>query len=494
MLAVLKSVSPSLEKRIRLKPLIKESVQKFLNQSDLIHQLIDGFGSPLNIVFPDNIEDNLKGFQDVYKKHLLRGRIYFTSKPCKSKALIRKASLYDVGIDVSSSKSLDHALSSGFSCDRIEATGPKNIDYILKCLQLDILLNVDSISELHTILALRNKLGLPRKARLMLRLTGFSSQGVHFTPQDGTFGTHISEIPPIIDWLVVHKEEIDFKGFSFHINDFSEQQKLVAIENTLELTFLALKKGLKPKGIDIGGGYSIQYAKDADEYADYIECLKQSVLGKIESQVWNNGGLGYKECGGVVVGAPSFMNHVPKLTKEATLDYLLSQRSRLFGNAKNSDIIRDSLLELYIEPGRAMLDQCGVTLSTVTQIKESINGELLVSLEMNRSNNHSLNIKNLCEPILIPRDIRNNKSNQRGCYFIGHLCLSYDILQYNKIYLDILPNIGDVIAFTNTAPYMMDFTESETLMHPVANKVALWQENNQFKWAMDEKYLPLNIY
>lgn len=484
----------SLENPVRLRPLISENVKDFLNQTDLVHQLVAGFGSPLNIIFPDNIEPNLKSFEAAYKKHSLKGRIYFTSKPCKSKALVRKASLYNMGIDVSSSQSLDHVMSAGFTPDRIEATGPKNIDYIVKCLQLDILINVDSVSELHTIQKLRLKLGQTRKARVMIRLTGFSSPRMHFTPQDGTFGTHIKDIPDVIDWLVVHKNEVDFKGFSFHITDINEQQKLVAIENALQLTFQAIKKGLQPKGIDIGGGYPIQYAQDAKEYDDYIEQIKKSVLGKVESQIWNNGGLGYKDHNGVVVGGGLFVNHAPPYSRGSMLDHILSQRSPSFGNVSYADIIRDNLLELYVEPGRAMMDQCGITLSRVAYIKESTNGELLAGLEMNRTNIHSLSIKNLCEPVLVPRHQKENKSNFRGLYYVGNLCLSYDILQYNKIYPDILPEKGDVVAFINTAPYMMDFTESETLMQPIAEKVAVWKEGNKFKWAMDQKYLPVNRY
>lgn len=479
---------------VRLRPRIKDNVSHFLAHKELVHQLVCGMGSPLNVLFPDNLEDNIRSFEQTYKKYLLRGRIYFTSKPCKSRALVRKASLYNVGADVSSSGSLDHVLSAGFSPDRIEATGPKNADYILKCLQLDVLINVDSISELHTIRDLHARSGLSRKARIMVRLTGFSSPRMHFTPQDGTFGTHLNDVPYVFDWLVQNKDIIDFKGFSFHVNDVNEQQKLVAIENSLELTFTALKKGLNPKGIDVGGGFSIQYAEDADEYAAYIELLKKSVLGKTDPQIWNNGGLGYKDHNGVVVGGPLFMNHVPPHTKGDELDFLLGQRSAAFGHSKYADIIRDSLLELYIEPGRAMLDQCGITLTRVTFLKDSTWGEQLVGLEMNRSNIHSLNIKNLCEPVIIPKAERTNRKNERGMYLVGNLCLAYDMLQYNKIYPDFLPARGDVIAFINTAPYIMDFTESETLMHPVADKVAVWQEGETFKWARDQVYLPIEGY
>lgn len=477
---------------VRLRPAIAPNLAAFLQNRDLVRQLSGGFGSPLNIVFPDNIDANIRSFQDAYKKHMVRGRIYFTSKPCKSKALIRRASLHDVGADVSSSGSLDHVLASGFSPDRIEATGPKNTDYILKCLQLDVLINADSIAELHEIAALRKAIGLSRKARVMVRLMGFSSPRLHFTPQDGTFGTHIKDIPFVLDWLVANKDAIDFKGFSFHVNDANEQQKLVAIENALQLTFESMKRGLRPKGIDIGGGFSIQYAASGAEYADYVEQLKKSVIGKVEHQVWNNNGLGYKDHNGIVVGGPLFMNHVPTRTKGQELEFILSQRSAEFGNSSFAEIIRDSLLELYIEPGRAMLDQCGITLARVAVTKKSTWGEQLIGLEMNRSNIHSLQIKNLCEPVIIPKDEKVREINQLGMYLVGNLCLAYDMIQYNKIYPEILPQKGDLVAFINTAPYMMDFTESETLMHPIAEKVAVWSSGDHLSWAQDSKYIPLH--
>ena len=155
---------------------------------------------------------------------------------------------------------------------------------------------------------------------------------------------------------------------------------------------------------------------------------------------------------------------------------------------------RDSLLELYIEPGRGMLDQCGITVGRVAFIKESTWGELLVGLEMNRSNNHAQNLKQLCDPVIIPRDPARNKPNNRGVYYTGNLCVSYDILQYNKTCPDIVPERGDLVVFSNTAHYMMDFVESETLMQPLAQKVAVWPDRTGvFRWAQDSRYLPIEV-
>ncbi len=220
--------------------------------------------------------------------------------------------------------------------------------------------------------------------------------------------------------------------------------------------------------------------------------MKKSVAGEIESQTWNNSGIGYRNVNGVVAGAPLVVNHVPAHTKGNELDLWLNQRSVTFGNVLLADLIRDSLLELYIEPGRGMLDQCGITVGRVAFTKESTWGEMLVGLEMNRSNNHAQNLKQLCDPIIIPRSPVCNQPNARGVYYVGNLCVSYDILQYNKTYPDILPERGDLVVFNNTAAYMMDFVESETLMQPVAQKVAVWpDQKGNFRWAQDDKYLPI---
>lgn len=482
----------SVEGQARLKPKMHPLIREFLNRPDLVHMLGDGFGSPLNIIFPQNVDENISAFQDVYKKHHLLGRIYFTTKPCKSKSVLRQASLSAIGIDVSSTASLNHGLASGFSPERIEATGPKNADYILTCLQLDVLLNVDSIAELQLILALRNKIGLARKARVAVRISGFESSRMNFTPQDNTFGIHTRDIPGVIDWLVEHRDAIEFTGFAFHMRAINCEHRYIAIENQLEVTFAAIQKGLKPKGIDIGGGFDIRYAEDQQEWENYVESLKSSVIAGDESRTWNNSGLGFKNTNGVVTGAPMFMDHCPSVTKEQELDQWLNQRSPLFGNSKFSEIIRDSLLELYIEPGRAMLDQCGITLGKVSFVKRSTWGETLVGLDMNRSNIHSMNLKQLCDPVIVPRRMRNT-GNTEGVYYIGNLCVSYDILQYNKTYPEIMPERGDIVAFSNTAPYMMDFVESESLMQPVAQKIAVWKNGDDFKWAQDEKYLPIDL-
>ena len=476
----------------RLMPAMHDRVRLAVKQESLLCALVDGLGSPLNIIFPQNIDDNIESLKAAYKKNFLRGRIYYTSKPCKSNALLRRASVSDIGLDVSSAKSLKEGMGAGFSPDRIEATGPKNADYILTCLQLDVIINADNMAELQMIESLHKKLGLTRSARVYIRLCGFASDRISFTPYDSSFGIHVREAPQVIDWLVARSGQIEFLGFSFHFGTTSMEQRAVAIENQLQLTRLAVTKGLKPKGINIGGSLTINYTNSAEEWQDYLYLLQQSVLGNIASQTWDNSGLGYRNEGGQVVGAINVPQHYHALTKGDELNHILNLRLPGFSNSEIKSVIGDSLLELYIEPGRAMVDQCGMTLGVVNHTKFSEFGDLVVSLNLNQTNVNASQVRNLTESYVIYRS-RKRQPNSAGLYYFGNLCTFHDILQYNKQYPELIPEAGDIVCFMNTAPYAMDFGESETLEHSLAMKVALWQIGDQWKWALDKKYLPLEV-
>lgn len=473
----------------RVRPRIHPRIQDLLKNKDLLFKLMEEYGSPLNLIFPQNIHENVQGFQDAYKKHHLRGRIYYTSKPCKALSLFREAQSADIGIDVSSAGSLKAVMECGWSTDRIGATGPKSRDYISSALQNNVLINVDNIDELKQIAALHKKFGLSNKAKVTIRLADFTSPRVQFTTQDDTtFGIRTTDMDWVFKYLIDNNDVFDFQGLSFHASMASDEQRIAAMEKQIQLTFEAIKHGLKPTQINIGGGFPIMYADSCQEWDDYTRSLKQSVLGQIDCQTWNGNGLGYRLENGALRGGAAYINHAPVNTKGEELDRWLSFRLPSMGNVTIANIVRDSLLKLNIEPGRAMLDQCGITLGRVAFTKLSGKGERLAGLEMNRSNLHSNHFKQLTEPMVIPQGDGIANKDCEGVYYIGNLCLSYDMLQYNKTYPDFMPQAEDIVAFMNTAGYMMDFTESETLMQPVAQKIAMTETDGSWQWTKDADY------
>ncbi|WP_435641743.1 pyridoxal-dependent decarboxylase [Micavibrio aeruginosavorus] len=478
--------------RPRVRAAIHPMIERFLADQSLVFSLVDGVGSPLNIMFPDHIADTINSFQKIYDDRQLQGRIFYTSKPNKSAALKKRAALTNVGLDVSSEGELKNALASGFHPSRIEATGPKNADYLSLCLQQDVLINVDNMTEMAQIIVMQSLLPSGKKARILVRLDGFKPDRVKFTAQDSAFANNVEHAPAIINYLVAHKDVLDFHGFSFHFNAGDYIRRPPAIETILQLTFECMNRGLSPRGIDIGGGYRIRYAASQDEWNAYVEELKASVLGQRDSLTWNDSGLGFRNEGGVLKGAPNFMEHYHKDDGPQDLASVIDAPLPLFDGQSLSRILSDSLMDLYVEPGRALLDQCGITLSRVNLNKQSMMGEQLVVLDMNRTNLNATQLKLMTDPVVLYRT-QNRKAADDGVMYVGNLCLTHDMIQYHKTFPDFIPETGDIVAFINTAAYQMDFAETHVLQQRIAEKIAVVETESGFRWFRDDLYNPLAL-
>jgi diaminopimelate decarboxylase len=478
--------------RPRVRAAIHPMIQRFLADKALVFSLVEGIGSPLNVIFPDNITETIDRFEKIYKDRQLQGRIFYTSKPNKSAALKKRAALTTVGLDVSSEGELKGALQCGFHPSRVEATGPKNLDYLALAVQQDILINIDNMIELQQLTQMASLLPRGRKIRILVRLDGFRPERVKFTAQDSAFGNRVEDAAGVIDYLVAHKDVLDFHGFSFHFNAGDYIRRPPAIEKCLELTFACIERGLSPKGIDIGGGYRIRYAASQEEWNAYIEELKASVLGNRPSLTWNDNGLGFSSEGGLLKGAPNFMEHYHKDDGHEDLASVIDAKLPAYDNQSLARILSESLMELYVEPGRALLDQCGITLSRVNFTKPSMHGETLVMLDMNRTNLNATQLKLMTDPVILYRGT-NRKPADAGVLYVGNLCLTHDMIQYHKTFPDFIPDTGDVVAFINTAAYQMDFAETHVLQQRIAEKVAVVETARGFRWFRDELYNPIAL-
>lgn len=479
------------QKPLKLEPRLHQNIADFIaKDQSTIFDLVDAFGSPLNLIFPQHIDENIAAFQKVYDKYNLEGRIYISTKPNKSLSAIRQGAMNNVGVDVSSENALKMALGCGFDAGRMECTGPKNMAYLTLAIQHGITINVDNFEEIDQLLSLRQTLRTKDKTRIFIRLAGFQSSRLKFTPHDGTFGIHVNETDRIFEILSAHQDDLDFQGFSFHFNTNVLEQKIVALENILGKTLEAIKRGFEPKGINIGGGFEIAYAESLEDWHTYVNTLKDSLRDYSQSLTWNNGGLGFRNEGGLIKGGANFMAHAQEKTGAADLEDLVSLPLPALENMTMAEFLADCLLELYIEPGRAMFDQLGVTIGRVNHVKSSMHGETLVNLDMNRSSMNTTQQKLLTDPVILTKDGNARHAAPDGVYYTGNLCLSYDMITYNKTFPDICPQAGDLVIFANTAAYIMDFVESQTLHQKLAEKIAIIHDGDRFRWFKDDTFNP----
>jgi len=479
--------------RLTLTPRLDPLVRSLLSQKKLLFELAQAFGSPLNILFPQLIHQNVESFNKVFADHSIQGRVYFAHKATQSQSLIRQMAVEKSYLDVASANELKHALGSGFEGSRLGATGPKNTEFIMLALQHGVTLSIDSIPELQKVLKLRLALGMVKRTPIMLRLSGFKAEHTNFLNKDSRFGIPLNEISIALQLIEDSKMAIDLKGFAFHLNTVSIHERAIAIENCFELLENVINRGLEPMALNIGGGYKVNYLESEEEWNNYTTALRESILGTRESMTWNNHSFGLVVDKGKLRGYFNY-NFYDQQTGPIFLGELLAHEIQNLGNRSAASLFRDNMIELWIEPGRSLLDQAGITVATVNNIRQSSRGELLVCLDMKRQDICFLDNEIFIDPVLIYHDQNKNESDQNiGVLFAGNLCLESDLIYRHKTYLAKMPEEGDLVAFVNSAGYYMDFSANRSLMQPIGHKVAITENAGNFSWTLDEKYLPVLI-
>ncbi|CAG9170366.1 Diaminopimelate decarboxylase [Cupriavidus laharis] len=85
---------------------------------------VERYGSPLNVIWPHVLRNNVAALRAVLAAHSVQGEIFYGAKVNKSQALVKAAVMAGVGIDVSSRHELRDALRASADPLRVCATGP----------------------------------------------------------------------------------------------------------------------------------------------------------------------------------------------------------------------------------------------------------------------------------------------------------------------------------------------------------------------------------
>lgn len=472
-------------------PKIDDLLSKFISDKTDLFKMVEAKGSPLNIVFPEMVLANRSAFQQVLTKRGIKGTVFFTSKPNKSRAIMSALSLDKANVDVSSEGALLHALSCGVSGDLIQASGPKSIDYLYLALMHRALISVDSEFEMELIKKLTSSnLNLPQ-ANILVRICSLKAKQNKFSASDIPFGIRVESMSGILTKILESTQRIKFQGIHFHVLGGDMSERLVAFENAIESIRLAYRQQLQPKIINIGGGFKVRFAAERSQWHKFQSYIRESLLGKSLPITWNGTAFGLRVEAGRIAGSVNYPDHYPDRAGSEELDDFLNMRSALYDDCSVSEILRDMMLELYVEPGRALLDQAGITVAEVSSVKISASGQNLLMLNINHSNLLSREHKLLTQPVFVARGPR--KASTDGYYLFGNLCIGSDLIQYQKVYPGFVPEAGDLVVFINTAGYLMDFVESEVLHQKTARKLATFLTKDGFITQDDENTGPASI-
>jgi len=460
-----------------------EKTKKFLSQIKDLKNTLNTFSSPCNILFPENLENNIKIIEKVLQKHNLLYKVFYAHKCNKSLAIVKEASLLNINIDVANIHELRRALISGFTGDRIEATGPKNKEFLILAIEQNVTINVDNLSELNTILELNKKIN-KKNINILLRISSFFEN--YAVEKITRFGMSYEDILEALD-IICRNKFLNLLGFSFHVDTVKNSEKVTAMKNALKLTTKAIEMGFSPKVIDIGGGFKVNYIDSEDEWNSSITELKQSFLS-LNSLTWNNDTFGMNIKNNTLAGTLNIYNFYNKEKEAEDLDLFLSTPIEDYQNQTVAEILTDNMITIYVEPGKALLDNLGVTISKVNFVKK-IKDDLVVGLDMRRNDLVMVESEVFLDPIVVSESEK--LKEKVGVYFVGNLCLEGDLIYKRKIFIDQIPKEGDLVVFINTAGYFMDFNYLDNSKTSVTNKVVAVEKNNNFVFYMDDVYNPI---
>lgn len=291
--------------------------------------LAEKFGTPLYVFDEQYIRNMIKIFKrTIDDKYDGRGMVLYASKAFSCKAIYVIAHSEGIGCDVVSGGELYTALKAGFPANKIFMHGNnKTIAELTEAVEAGVgYIVVDSYREAELLNSIAKEHAI--KQKILLRINPGVEAHTHAFVQtartDSKFGFSVSDGSALkITELVLQLSNLDLQGYHCHIGSqiFEKQSFVLAANKVMDfMSFIKKQTHLSPKVLNIGGGFGIHYTDDdpvltENDYAQYLTALIDAIKQKAE---------------------------------EHKLD----------------------LPYLFIEPGRSIVGEAGITLYTVGAIKD----------------------------------------------------------------------------------------------------------------------------
>ena len=450
---------------LSLTPIIHDWVKQLLANPESLQQAVERFQSPLNIHCLTPFQENITAYSNVFNELHVKHKVFFARKANKCIAFPQAAAQQGQGADTASYRELKQCLDSGIHPDNLVLTGAvKNENLLSLAVDHQVTIVLDNYDEWNLLKKICTE--KQKKVTVNIRLGGFQFEGKTLATR---FGFSLDEAVTFIQHLQNNKDLVEFTGLHFHLNGYSVEQRVAAIEQSVQLIDRLQALNIPTFSLDIGGGILMNYLENASEWEEFNKELKWAILGERPEITYQNDPLGIIKIENQLYGEPTVYPYYNTLNKEQLLKAILTSKSAVF-QQQIYKLLNDRNIELRMEPGRSLLDQCGVTVAKVAFRRKDTNGNWLFGLEMNRTQLRSSSADFLLDPIHVPKEIKEENEATYG-YLVGAYCLEQEFILKRKIAFKQFPQVGDLIVIPNTAGYMMHFFESEAHMFELANNV-----------------------
>ncbi len=363
------------------------------------------YGTPLYVLDEKKIEQACNAYLDSFKKYYnSKGLPMYASKALCCKELCRIMKRLGMGLDVVSGGELYTALSVGFPAEKIHFHGnnktPDEIEYALKSGVGKIV--IDNLSEIDIIENMCEELGI--NANVSLRITPGIDAHTHDFIKTGQIDSKFGFIIENGDAFDVVQKVLEYSHLrlkEFHCHIGSQIFDIEPFVHAAEVMMDFIKEiknrfGVTVEELNLGGGFGIRYlaTDNPTDFENYMKAVSDAVHAKAAEY-----------------GLP-----VPFI---------------------------------FIEPGRSIVGEAGVTLYTVGGIKNIPGIRKYVSVDGGMSDNIRYALYGADYTVLIA-----NKADLPADDIVtvaGKCCESGDLIQEHTHIQS--AQVGDILAVLSTGAY-----------------------------------------
>ncbi len=348
-------------------------------------ELAREYGTPLMVLDENKIRATARLYKNAMEKYFGQGSMpFFASKALSFKGIYRVMQDEGVGSDAVSSGEIYTAKAAGFDISKMVFHGNNktnaDIDYAMS-LGIGRFV-VDGMEELEAVNEAAGKHGIKQKIELRITpgIDPHTHKAIVTGSVDSKFGNAIATgQAEAITKAALECENIELMGFHCHIGSqiFDTEPFIDAAQIMIKFTADIHKKtGFLAREINLGGGFGVRYVKE-HPYFDYEQAIK-------------------------------------------------TMASKMKAIAKDNGI---ALPHIFMEPGRSMVADAGITLYTVGSVKCIPNIKNYVSIDGGMPDNPRYALYQSQYEIVVA-----NKANEKAdfvCSVAGRCCESGDLIAEN---------------------------------------------------------------
>lgn len=445
-------------------------------QPERLQDLVHTYGSPVNVHSTGPFDRNVAQLQAVAAARQVPLEILFARKADKALAYIDRARELRIGVDTASEEELTQVLQHGVDPTRVVSTAAIKTEALLRvAIGAGITIVLDNDDELERVLHLAE--AADSTVPVALRFGGFHLEDATLSTR---FGFEVARGHALGAQLAgaVGRHAVRLEGVHFHLDGYDVAHRIAGVAQLLPLIDTLREQGHPIRHVDVGGGLPMSYVDDAAQWATFGTELRRALVGARPPITYANNGLGLFAHDRQVHGELALYPYHQGPTAPDWLAALLDAR---LDTGSVAEGLRARALTLRCEPGRSLLDGCGLTVARVEHRKLHADGSWSVGAAMNRTQCATAKADHAVDPLLVPTtDTSVARTGPIEGHLMGAYCTESDLLTWRRLRFPSGVVRGDLVVFPNTAGYLMHFVESRSHRFPLANNVVLDERGETF--------------